>query len=51
MKRCGKCLVEKPLEEFGRNRPRPDGRSVYCKPCAIQYFRRRPKVVAFEEMV
>jgi hypothetical protein len=36
-KQCPDCGALRPLEEFGRNKARPDGRAYYCKPC----FRRR----------
>jgi hypothetical protein len=35
--RCIDCGLTKSTAEFGRNRERPDGLAVYCKPC----FRRR----------
>lgn len=33
MKRCSDCGVEKPLEEFVKNRAKKSGVSSYCKPC------------------
>ena len=36
MKRCPKCGQTKPETEFHRNKGRPDGVQVYCKPCAIK---------------
>jgi hypothetical protein len=36
MKRCGRCGVEQPLENFHR-RKGPDGRQVWCKPCRKTY--------------
>ncbi len=33
MKRCCICKLEKPLDEFYRNRTRPDGRGAFCKSC------------------
>lgn len=38
MKKCSKCKVEKPLNEFYKNKWRKDGLTSYCKPCnkAIQ---------------
>lgn len=30
---CTLCKKSKPLDEFPRQRSRPDGRSVWCKPC------------------
>lgn len=32
-KACAKCGRTKPLTEYHRNRNRPDGRQVWCKPC------------------
>jgi Recombination endonuclease VII len=33
MKRCPDCGKYKPLDEFPRNKRKPDGRHAYCKPC------------------
>lgn len=33
MKVCGRCKVEKPLDEFHRNRSKADGRQTRCKEC------------------
>lgn len=33
MKECRKCGQTKPLDEFVRDRQRPDGRYPYCKAC------------------
>jgi hypothetical protein len=33
---CSKCGVEKPLEEYHRNKNNADGRVVRCKPCALE---------------
>lgn len=33
MKKCSKCKLIKPLEEFVRDRPRVDGRASWCKVC------------------
>lgn len=33
MKYCGGCGSEKSLEEFGRNKARPDGRQTQCREC------------------
>lgn len=33
MKKCPKCLVEKPLHEFSVATLRKDGRQPYCKAC------------------
>lgn len=32
-KRCPSCSTEKPLEEFGIDRARHDGRCAFCKAC------------------
>jgi hypothetical protein len=39
MKRCSRCGQERPLEEFTRNKSRPDGLSVQCKECRHIYYR------------
>lgn len=33
LKRCTKCKIEKPFEEFTRNRSRPDGYDSNCRDC------------------
>jgi len=33
MKRCHKCNIDKPFNEFYRNRSRHDGYSHWCKDC------------------
>jgi hypothetical protein len=33
LKTCTKCLQEKDVEEFHRNRSKPDGRKPWCKLC------------------
>lgn len=33
LKRCCICKQSKPLDEFGKNRSRPDGLAKQCKPC------------------
>lgn len=33
LKTCAKCLDDWPIEAFGFDRSRPDGRAVYCKEC------------------
>jgi 5-methylcytosine-specific restriction endonuclease McrA len=35
MKVCKICSREKPLSEYHKNRNRPDGVTIYCKPCAV----------------
>lgn len=37
MKTCSKCQKEKPLEEFPKNKNKPDGYQYYCKVCARGY--------------
>lgn len=32
-KYCNKCKQEKPIESFGININKPDGRADYCKSC------------------
>ena len=32
-KQCGICKIAKPLEEFGRDKSRSDGRFLYCSTC------------------
>jgi hypothetical protein len=34
MKKCSKCKIEKPLNEFHKVLSNKDGKSFYCKPCA-----------------
>lgn len=33
MKRCTKCLQEKPLDQFGKHKVPKDGLNWWCKPC------------------
>src|SRR4051812_22934535 len=33
MKRCADCGKTKSLDDFTRNKARPDGRCVYCRAC------------------
>lgn len=37
-KLCKRCACTKPLFEFGPNRGRADGVSVYCRPCTKSYM-------------
>lgn len=39
-KRCYKCNLVKPLEEFHKNSSKPDGRQNICKVCRIVYHRK-----------
>jgi hypothetical protein len=32
---CRKCLLEKPSDQFGRHRAMKDGRSPWCRHCAL----------------
>ncbi len=41
MKRCTKCKKLKSKSEFGENRSRKDGLSLWCKKCAREYSHRR----------
>ncbi len=36
-KTCSICKIEKPLEEFWRDRNSKDGRTYYCIPCKKKY--------------
>lgn len=36
MKSCSKCCEEKPLDAFGMDKSRSDGKTVYCKVCLTQ---------------
>jgi hypothetical protein len=38
IKYCTKCEEEKPLEDFGDNRSRKDGKQAYCKKCRNSYL-------------
>jgi hypothetical protein len=39
-KTCRRCRVLKSVSEFGKDRKRSDGRTVYCKPCTKHYAHR-----------
>jgi len=41
---CGKCRTEKSLDDFYRDKNKPRGRSLVCKPCSDAY-RRDPGAV------
>ena len=49
-KRCSTCGMVKPLDEYHRNRTKPDGRQSVCKPCNIErnkrWYREHPEVRA-----
>jgi len=40
MKHCGRCGTTKPLDEFGPDRRKPDGRQPICRACANAAYRR-----------
>lgn len=48
-KTCQRCRELKPVEDFSRNRSRPDGLAHYCRPCkaeaAAKRYAARPEVV------
>lgn len=37
VKACSKCKCQKSIQEFSRNKSRPDGLACQCKKCAKQY--------------
>ena len=39
MKRCSRCQVETPLEDFPTNKATKDGRGSWCKACVVAYQR------------
>lgn len=49
MKKCSKCGEIKSLEEFNRDKYRPDGRTYDCKQCrrsaAIDYYHTKDGLV------
>ena len=40
-KECYRCHLEKPVEDFPRERKRPDGLAVWCRACFADYARSR----------
>jgi hypothetical protein len=40
MKKCSRCRIEKPLDNFSRNKARPDGLNPQCKVCAKEGYER-----------
>ena len=34
MKKCSRCKENKTLDNFGKDKRRKDGKSIYCKPCS-----------------
>ena len=37
MKKCPTCEIERPLDEFHKNKSRSDGRQCICKHCRVNY--------------
>ena len=51
MRRCGRCGIEKPLDDFAWRRREKGQRHNYCRPCQAEYRREhylanRPKYIA-----
>lgn len=38
MKVCPQCRETKALDEYHRDRGKPDGRHAYCKPCRRERY-------------
>lgn len=38
-RKCNTCGIEKPLDQFKKNRRQPQGRERQCKPCWNEYLR------------
>ena len=38
MRKCNHCKVEKPLEEFPKDKSRSLGRAYRCKPCMVEVY-------------
>lgn len=38
-KHCGICGTDKPLDQFNRDRARPDGHQTRCRSCMADYQR------------
>jgi hypothetical protein len=49
MKTCYICKCEKPLDEFGKDKSRADGKNLACKPCYNAYMRQRLEDKAYRE--
>ena len=49
MKQCVRCIIEKPLDQFGDNKNNKGGKSIYCKECerlrGIEYRNKNRKKV------
>ncbi|ROR67261.1 hypothetical protein [Agrococcus jenensis] len=39
MKRCARCLAERPIEDFNRSPKNKDGRHSYCRACQKAHYR------------
>jgi hypothetical protein len=39
-KMCSHCKIEKPADQFGKNRRLADGLASYCRPCARIVYQR-----------
>lgn len=47
LKRCSKCGVDKPLDQFGKDRRNSDGRRGHCKACQLECdraYHQRPEI-------
>lgn len=44
-KHCPKCQEDKPLDAFGRNDSKSDGRQAWCRPCMNANARARTQIV------
>lgn len=40
MKKCNKCNIEKPLDQFNKNKSKNDGYHVWCKQCMSEQHKR-----------
>lgn len=40
---CTKCNIEKDLNNFHKRKSSPDGLAIYCKPCNMEFVRRKTK--------
>lgn len=48
-KKCSKCLIVKPEEEFSNNKSRIDGKEVWCKNCRAFDLREKKYGMSEEE--
>lgn len=44
MKRCTKCEMVLPLDEFGSHKEKPDGLTSQCKSCRQKRMRAKPQI-------